>query len=438
MLFINSVILNNLTFAIIKYVFVNGLLLLKLKEIKIMLKQLVIFIAGTLFVFSCNTNPPTSPEDSTPQLGKVFISTNVSDAEIWLDSKNTSRVTPDTIETTVGTHTFTLKKTDYIDASEIVQVVKDSIISLNIALTEITETGKVFVTSNAIGAQIFVDQINSGKVTPDTILTLPGIHQIELQRAFYSSSGQQVEVFKDSLVNLDITLQEIPPSNLVLIEDFANVSCVPCVTSNKILESLTNVRYGHSKLVAIKYPTNFPSPIDPFYLANKEDCDTRIGYYNIISAPTNIVDGIIKPTPSDSLSVIAAVDQRLTKDLRFRMDVSSSVVGSEYLITVTIKVINATGVDFSNSVLQTVVTETDIEFATPPGSNGETKFYDVMRKMLPSNAGESLAGMSQTEEVVFQRQTNINPGWLVNNLHAIAFIQNIATKEIYQASSTFE
>jgi hypothetical protein len=402
------------------------------------MKQLVFLITGTLFVFSCNTNPPTSPEDSTPKLGKVFISANVPEAEIWLDNMNTNQVTPDTIETTAGTHTFTLKKTDYIDASEIVQVVKDSIISLNIALTADTETGKIFVTSNAIGAQIIVDQINSGKVTPDTILTLPGIHQIELQRAFFSSSSQQIEVFKDSLVNLDITLQEIPPSNLALIEDFANVSCVPCVTSNKIIESLTNVRYGRSKLVAIKYPTNFPSPNDPFYLANKVDCDTRIGYYNIISAPTNIVDGIIRPTPSDSLSVIAAVDQRLTKDLRFRMDVSNNVVGTEYLITVTVKVINGAGVDFSNSVLQTVVTETDIEFASPPGSNGETEFFDVMRKMLPTNAGESLAGMSQTEEVVFQRQMSINPNWVVDNLHTIAFIQNVDTKEIYQATSTFE
>ena len=133
------------------------------------------------------------------------------------------------------------------------------------------------------------------------------------------------------------------------------------------------------------------------------------------------------------ISVMAAVDQSLTKPLQFRMDVSSSVVGSEYLITVTVKVINGAGVDFSNSVLHTVVTETDIEFASPPGSNGETKFYDVMRTMLPSNAGQSLNGISQTEEVVFQRQTTINSSWVVNNLHVIAFIQNTVTKEIYQS-----
>ena len=403
-----------------------------------MMKQLAIVILLSLIAISCETNPPTSPENPSPQLGKAFITANASDAEIWLDNLNTGQITPDTVETTVGTHTFTLKKENYLDASQIVEIIKDSLILLNIPLTEVSETGRIYVNSNAVGAQIFIDQVNSGKVTPDTILATPGTHQIELQRAFFNSSSQQVEVIKDSLIILNIILEEIPPSNVVLIEDFANVSCVPCVTSNKIIESLTTVTYGHSKLVAIKYPTNFPSPNDPFYLANTVDCNSRISYYNVFFAPTTVVDGIERPISTDSISVIAAVDQRLTKELRFRMDVTSSVVGTEYLITVTVKVINGAGVDFSNSVLQTVVTETDIEFATPPGSNGETKFYDVMRAMLPSNSGQSLNGMSQTEEVVFQRQTRINPSWVVNNLHVIAFIQNTNTKEIYQACSTFE
>jgi hypothetical protein len=401
-----------------------------------MINKLFYLVILTLLIASCNTNPPTSPENPLPQLGKAFITSNVDSAEIWLDNINTSKITPDTIETTIGTHTVTLRKNNYIDVSQSIQIIKDSLVSLDISLTQ--ESGKVFVTSNAAGAQIFIDFINSGKVTPDTILTTPGIHQISLKRAFYNSSIQQVEVIKDSLIVLDMFLQEIPPSNVVLIEDFANVSCIPCVTSNKIIESLTNVRYGHSKLVAIKYPTNFPSPNDPFYLANTIDCNSRISYYNIFFAPTTIVDGILKPISTDSVSVIAAVDQRLTKEIKFRIDVSTSVIGSQYLITVTVKVLNGTGIDFSNCVLQTVVTETDIEFATPPGSNGETKFYDVMRVMLPSNAGQSLAGISQTEEVVFQRQTSINTNWMPDKLNTIAFIQNVVTNEVYQASSTFE
>jgi len=403
-----------------------------------MLKKIISLLSVAVILISCNTNPPTSTDDTTQKFGKALITSNVLDAEIWLDNMNTSQLTPDTIETTVGTHTITLKKSDYLDASQIIQIVKDSLVSLDIIMTEVTETGKIFIASEPDGAQIFLDQINTGKITPDTITTSPGTHQIKLQRTFYNSLDQQVEVVKDSILLIDVVLQETPPSNIVLIEDFANVSCVPCVTSNKIIESLTNVRFGHSKLVAIKYPTNFPSPNDPFYLANTVDCNARIAYYNIFSAPTTIVDGILRPISTDSISVIAAVDQRLTKDIKFRIDVLSSAVGSQYFAKITVKVLNGTGIDFSNLVLQTVLTETDIEFSTPPGSNGETKFFDVLRVMLPSNAGQSLNGISQTEEVVFEYQTPIISSWVLENLNVVAFLQNKSTKEVYQTGSTFD
>ena len=401
-----------------------------------MINKLFCLAIVILLMVSCNTNPPTSPENPLPQLGKAYITSNIVDAEIWLDNITTGKFTPDTIETTIGTHTVTLRKTNYIDVSKVIEIIKDSVVSFNISLTE--ESGRVYVTSNAAGAQIFIDLVNSGKVTPDTILTTPGIHQISLQRAFFISSTREVEVLKDSLINLNIVLEEIPPSNVVLLEDFANVSCNPCVISNKIIETLTNETYGRNKLVAVKFPTNFPAPNDPFYLAAKSICDARIGYYSVFFAPTTVIDGILKPVSTDSNSVKAAVDQRLLKELKFRMDVSDNVIGTDYFATITIKVINGAGLDFSNLVLHTVVTETDIEFSTPPGSNGETIFHDVTRTMLPSSAGESLNGISLTQEVVFQRQTSINPNWVTSKLNTVVFIQNIITKEVYQATSTFD
>lgn len=401
-----------------------------------MLKKFLYFLSVVLLIIGCKTNPPTSPENGTPQLGKVYITSNIVDAEIWLDDVSTGQLTPDTIETTVGTHTITLKKVNYVDASQLITIIKDSTLSLSISLTQ--EFGKVYVTSNAAGAQIFIDLINSGKVTPDTILTTPGIHQIKLQRAFYTSTTQEVEVIKDSLINLDILLQEKTPSNVVVLEDFANVSCNPCVISNKIIENLTNVTYGRNKLVAVKFPTNFPSPSDPFYLAAKEICDARINYYSVYYAPTIVIDGIFSPVATDSNEVKASVDQRLQKELRFQIDVSENVVGTDYYTSVAVKLINGAGLDFSNLVLHTVITETNIEFPSPPGSNGETKFYDVTRVMFPDNEGQSLSSLQQNGEESFQYQAELNSGWNIDNLNVVAFIQDKATKEIYQTGSTFQ
>ncbi|UCH66439.1 MAG: PEGA domain-containing protein [Ignavibacterium sp.] len=300
------------------------------------------------------------------------------------------------------------------------------------------EFGKIFVTANVDGAKIFLDDNNTSKVTPDTVETTTGTHELRLEKEGYLPSSQIVEVIKDSLVKLSFTLNDASLAKVVLLEDFANVSCIPCVNSNKIIETLTTITYGPDKLVAIKYPTNFPGINDPFYMANSAACDARMSYYTIFAAPTTIIDGIERPISTDSISIKAAIDQQLQLTPRFYVEIRDSVSGQTYFVKVTVRVLDGTGLDFSNIVLHIVITETEIEFVNPPGSNGETKFYDVMRKMLPTNSGESLNGISQTDDVIFEWQTNIDPGWNLTHINTIAFIQNVTTKEVYQAGSTFE
>ena len=94
-------------------------------------------------------------------------------------------------------------------------------------------------------------------------------------------------------VNYSIEFDSQPQTTnkVVLLEDFANVSCVPCVQSDQIIERYAQDLYGPSKLSVVKFATNFPSPADPFYLANKPTCDTRMSLYNVLFAPTIVVDG---------------------------------------------------------------------------------------------------------------------------------------------------
>lgn len=302
-------------------------------------------------------------------------------------------------------------------------------------LNPVIEYGNVKVISNVSGAKIFLDGNNTGKITPDTLKTTVGNHTIELVKENYDTTNISINVLKNTEINVTANLFAV--NKIVLIEDFANVSCGPCVTSNKIIEHLINDDFGTSKLVAIKYPTNFPSPVDPFFLANGPDCNARMGYYNILFAPTTIIDGNLRPISTDSNDVKNKIYAELAKIPQFIIGVSASIVGSNYNVNISVDVKDITNLDFSKLVLHSVVTETNIEFATPPGSNGETKFYDVMRKMLPSNQGESLASINQVGVYNFERQITLNSAWIQNNINTIVFIQNTSTKEIYQAGSTF-
>lgn len=238
-------------------------------------------------------------------------------------------------------------------------------------------------------------------------------------------------------ISVDNTASVLPATKVVLLEDFANVSCNPCVTSNVIIEDLTNVTYGRSKLVAVKFPTNFPAPNDLFYLAAKEACDSRISFYNVFFAPTTVIDGLIKPISTDSTSVKAAVDTRLAIAPRFEINIDAVLEG-DYLVDVNIKFIDTTGIDLSELVIHSIVTETDIEFEQAPGSNGETKFYDVTRLMLPSKEGSSLRQLIDQEELTFQFDDALLSSWNLDHINTVVFIQNSSTKEIFQTGSTFQ
>ena len=226
-------------------------------------------------------------------------------------------------------------------------------------------------------------------------------------------------------------------NKVVLLEDFANVSCVPCVISNKIIESLTEVTYGRSKLVAVKFPTNFPAPNDLFYLAAKEICDARISYYNVFFAPTTVIDGILKPISTDSNSVKAAVDSRLSITPRFNINVAATLEG-DYSVDVNVKFVDTSSINMSDLVIHTVLTETDIEFEQAPGSNGETKFYDVTRLMLPTKDGTPIRQLIDQGELTFTFEDALLSSWNLEKLNFVVFIQNKSTKEVYQTGSTFD
>lgn len=294
--------------------------------------------------------------------------------------------------------------------------------------------GQIVISSNVVGALIYIDNTNTGQFTPATITTTVGNHLIRLEKEDYVPESKSIFVEKDSTIFISFVLKLALASKIVLIEDFANVSCNPCVISNKILESLKE-NYGIKKVVLIKYPTNFPSPSDPFYLANTSDCNARMSFYNILVAPTTKVDGSLTPISTDSVSVKDKINQRISVLPKFKISVSDSVGIGNYNIHITLETIDTTGIDFTNIVMHTVVTESSIEFSSPPGSNGETKFYDVMRKMLPSNSGETVS-YSTLGTQYYTRQTALNPAWNSAKLETVVFIQNKITKEVLQAGST--
>ena len=171
--------------------------------------------------------------------------------------------------------------------------------------------GRIFVQATVDSAAISLDNAPTGRFTPDTIAATVGTHLLRLEKSGFFTTTQTVRVGMDSLTTVICALTPHVAEKVVLIEDFSNVSCVPCVLSNLILHSLESGVYSGDKVAFVKYATNFPSPSDPFYLADRTDCDARMSYYSILFAPTLIVDGIARPTSTDSAALKDTINARL-------------------------------------------------------------------------------------------------------------------------------
>lgn len=131
------------------------------------------------------------------------------------------------------------------------------------------------------------------------------------------------------------------------------------------------------------------------------------------------------------------MDTRLAISPRFNINVDATLEG-DYTVNVNIKFIDTSSINMSDLVIHTVLTETDIEFEQAPGSNGETKFYDVTRLMLPNKDGSPMRQFIDQGGLSFNFQDALLSSWNIEKLNFVIFIQNKITKEVFQTGSTFD
>ena len=215
---------------------------------------------------------------------------------------------------------------------------------------------------------------------------------------------------------------------LVLVESFSQASCGPCAAQNPALETLLSA--NTTKAIAIKYQVSWPG-YDPMNLHNPTEIASRVSYYSVSGVPDRIVDG----TNQDATQ--AAIDNSYAIAAPVNMSVSHTI-NPDFTANVTVTITAPAIWNPSNTVLQLAMVEKNITFATAPGSNGETVFKNVMRKMLPDANGSavvasnfSMAGGSQT--FTFNNVSIPNYIYNMNQINFIAWVQNNTTKEVHQA-----
>ena len=236
-----------------------------------------------------------------------------------------------------------------------------------------------------------------------------------------------------------------------LFEEFTNASCAPCASQNPAYNALL-ASYGDSVLTTVKYQASFPGT-DPFYESNEAETDDMQDIFGLSGVPTFWLNGSV---PNSSTAggagnwgpgnwydgapgglTAAVIDSFLAQESQIGMELTHSLSEDLSMININVKILvdPNNDVNAENWVLRLAFTEEATEFEEAPGTNGETEFSYIMRKMLPDYSGTKLPSLLTAGDTIeFNFDFEI-PGHTYNydQISVVAIVQDDGSREVHQS-----
>ncbi|MCC7158109.1 MAG: T9SS type A sorting domain-containing protein [Ignavibacteria bacterium] len=223
-------------------------------------------------------------------------------------------------------------------------------------------------------------------------------------------------IFALILVNMNFA-----GDRMVFVERFTSSTCGPCASNNPTMEAFLNAA-DPDKITGIAYHMNWPAPgNDPMYHYNPVHNDARRSQYGINSIPASKIDGIIGvSTPYTLGGLQAYLDSRTNILSPFTIIVTDSTFGDSVLIRARIY----TEIALSNPSVRVyfAVMERHITNISPPSTNGEQHFYDVMRTLTLYPTGETVS-FYPGQTTIIERRIKKDAIWQPAELRYTVFLQ---------------
>jgi len=213
------------------------------------------------------------------------------------------------------------------------------------------------------------------------------------------------------------------------------------------MEGLFNNTTNLDKQVSLKYQMSWPGNGDPYFTA---EGNARRTYYAVSSVPNVAIDGGWNNNGNSLTQGI--MDNYKGIPAFVEIDAVYSISNKTVCVDVNLDPLsNITGATLFVAIKEKTTSQN--ANTTPNQSNGETEFKDVMKKMVPDANGTALAplvnGTSASYSFCYTfngsfRKPN-NAGDPINHatehsveefsdLSVAVWIQNVGTKEVYQAA----
>ncbi len=221
----------------------------------------------------------------------------------------------------------------------------------------------------------------------------------------------------------------LPTNRVVLAEFFTWQRCVYCPYAAHTLESLTK-EFADSVVVIAYHRRVAGDTLSPDYVETR-----RAFYYESGGEPATVFDGgevVRTPGPEYNYEtfrnyIIGAKANLPRAQLSVAM-MTDSLNGRV--------VVRAWGVDFTppeSLNLFIVIIEDSIRERLPGAT--DSVFNSVMRLMLPDVNGQRV-WLARGDTVLIEERFALNRNWHRENLRAVAFVQDITTRRVFQTAQS--
>lgn len=252
-------------------------------------------------------------------------------------------------------------------------------------------------------------------------VTTAGTYTISMWMSNINGAGVNTDTLTVSVSALASVI-----TDLVVFEHFTNASCGPCAAQNPGLEAVMN--NNKLKATSIKYHVSWPG-VDPMYSFNTTDPTSRVNYYGVSGVPAVRLGANASMSPSQVTQV--AIDNYANNmPVAFTYTVNTRIENN--VLHVDGSVIRNIGINASDLRLHIVLTEDPINYATPPGTNGEKDFPSVVRKLIPDQNGTNLGNGENSTP--FNYTYTLPSNFIQDRLFVVVFVQANAAKIAYKGA----
>ncbi len=356
----------------------------------------------------------------------MFEGTNANGNNLWLDNFSFGeRYNNDLTITSIGMRdkNYLMPGVTSTNFSPIVTVMNLGRVTSGSTTITMTDQGTYNVTKT-------LSAISAGATTTVTFDPITFAINSSKNMKVYINWSSDENHNNDTVSQATVFLQGVQKK--IVFEAHTSTTCGPCASQNPALDAF--IQQHFDSIVAIKYHVWWPSLGDPMYGANIPQQRVRTQYNAISAVPTLTVDGVHNQvsgyttlsnllTPFNNRRALASPIGLTVTDTR--------LAGDTIKATITINVVSAlpSGVNYK---LRINAIERKITYTTPPGSNGETIFYDVFRRAYPSTDGMPISYTPGTYTVEYKYKREA--GWVDSMLYTAVFIQDDNNHEIINAA----